>query len=129
MEGENAVYQFDDAPYQDGIPPELAKGLGLARVEVTSMIYLILLCYFILNTNGVKTEPDSTNKGYKLKLRIKLRKKSNILQPLLEHQVTSLDLILHERFLVGITFPTIHKHALDMDQLCREVCLLHLFLW
>lgn len=36
-EGENAVYQFDDAPYQDGIPPELAQSLGLARVDITGI--------------------------------------------------------------------------------------------
>jgi hypothetical protein len=35
LEGENAVYQFDDAVYQDGIPSVLGKCLGLARVEVT----------------------------------------------------------------------------------------------
>eukprot|EP00026_Physarum_polycephalum_P000356 Phypoly_transcript_00356.p1 GENE.Phypoly_transcript_00356~~Phypoly_transcript_00356.p1 ORF type:complete len:1651 (+),score=274.07 Phypoly_transcript_00356:129-5081(+) len=99
IDGENAIYQFDDAVFQDGIPSDLGKSLGLARVEAT--------------------EPNYSY-GFTIQLRVKLRKKSDVLRNLLDDPTAKMELILHEKFLVGITFPTIHQHALEMDELCKE---------
>lgn len=71
----------------------------------------------------LRSDPNLATGGYTLQLRIKLRKKSNVLRPLLDSTDPNakLELVLHEKFLVGITFPTIHQHALDMDELCKQV--------